>query len=368
MDGIEVGVVGTSWWADSMYLPAVSGHPHAKVVAICGRNSARAQQIAERWSIREVYTDYTRMIGERKLDALLVLTGNDSHFPITTAGLNAGLHVLCEKPLGLNYREAKQMAETASAKRLRHMVPFTYRFMPVNRYVKELVENGFVGQPYHLNLRYYTGYGRRPGYNWRFDRSKAGSGAIGDIGSHFLYLAYWWFGDIVEISCQSSFLTDRPTHNPSGKPYARAEDGAVLTVKFDSGAHGVIHVTTVAYEDTPFGQTHHAEIHGSEGTLYTLTDWNKEQKVRGARQGEGMVQDLPIPDRIWGDARRDTVHNTYRDVFRKQDHMTRDFINAIRDDRPCEPDFWDGARIQRTIDAALLSERERRRVWVDEIQ
>lgn len=367
---INVGIAGTSWWADAMYLPPLANHPDAEVVAICGRRPEPAQELAERWEIPRTYTDYAQMIREESLDALLVLTGNDSHFPIAMAGLEAGLHVLCEKPLGMAYSEANQMATLAAQKGVKHMVPFTYRFMPTNRYIKELVQDGYIGRPYHLNLRYYTGYGRNEGYNWRFDQSKAGSGAIGDIGSHFLYLAYWWFGEITEITSQSSFLIDRPQPNPDGHTYPQSEDGAIMTLTFASGAHGVVHATTVAYEDTAFGQTHHAELHGSNGTLYGFIDWDTVQTVRGSQQGQGSLQDLPIPEHIWGPAdkvRRDTVHNTYRDTFRNQDHMTRGFINAIRDDSVSSPDFQDGAFIQRVIDAAVLSDKERRRVRIDEI-
>ena len=70
-------------------------------------------------------------------------------------------------------------------------------------------------------------------------------------------------------------------------------------------------------------------IHGSEGTLYSVTDWDKIQSVRGAKDGEGLPHELPIPDEIWGKARRDTIHNTYRDVFRQEGHMIGDFIEEV---------------------------------------
>lgn len=367
---IRIGIVGTSWWADAMYLPALAKHPDAEVAAICGRNQVRADEMAQKWSIPRARGDYAQMIRDDSLDALLVLSGNDSHYPISMAGLEAGLHVLCEKPLGLTYQEAKKMAALAEDKGVKHMVPFTYRFMPTNRYIKQLLTDGYIGSPYHLNLRYYTGYGRKAGYNWRFDQSKAGSGAIGDIGSHFLYLAYWWFGEITEVYCQSTFLAPRPQPNPEGKQYTQSEDGAIITLTFANGAHGVVHATTLAHEETSFGQTHHAELHGEDGTLYTFIDWDKTQIVRGSRPGEGPLRELPVPDDIWGPSdrvRRDTVHNTYRDTFREQDHMTRGFINAIRDNTLSSPNFHDGAAIQRILDAAVLSNKERRAIRVDEI-
>ena len=76
------------------------------------------------------------------------------------------------------------------------LVPFTYSFMPTARYLKELIDGGYLGAPYHLNMRYYTGFARDGDYLWRFDRKIAGSGIIGDLGSHFLYIAEWLYGDI----------------------------------------------------------------------------------------------------------------------------------------------------------------------------
>ena len=151
---VKIGMVGTSWWADAMHLPALQAHPQAEITAICGRNAANAQKMAERWDIPQVYTDYRTMIDEGDLDAIVVSTANDTHYPITMKALEAGLHVLCEKPLALTYAHAQEMADLAEEKGLKHMVPFTYSFMPTARYIKELIEDGYIGQPYHLNLRY----------------------------------------------------------------------------------------------------------------------------------------------------------------------------------------------------------------------
>jgi predicted dehydrogenase len=364
---VTVGVVGTSWWADAMHLPALASHPLAKITAICGRNIDNARKMAQRWNIPHVYTDYEAMISSGEIQAIVVSTGNDTHYPITMKAVEAGLHVLCEKPIALTYAQARQMAEAADKKGIKNMVPFTYRYMPTARYIKELIDGGYIGRPYHLNLRYYTGYGRSGDYLWRFDTSKAGAGALGDIGSHFLYLASWFFGKITHITCQFGYMADRAPLDPEGKPYERAEDTAAMIVNFENGAQGVIHVTTLACEQTPFGQSHHMEFHGSGGTLYCLIDWDKVQQVKGTQPGQGMPKELPIPDHIWNGVRRDTVHNTYRDLFRTQDFMTREFITGIIEDKPLTPNFHDGAYIQRLIEAGVKSAHEGRRIEVESI-
>ncbi len=364
---VRVGVVSTSWWADAMYLPALDAHPGADVVAVCGRNRERADAFAARWGIPQVYTDAGALIGSGEIDALVVASGHESHYPITMEALEAGLHVLCEKPLALRYGHAEEMAALAAEKGVTHCTPFTYRFMPTNRYINELIEDGYIGRPYHLNLRYYTGYARTPGYGWRHDRAYSATGVLGNIASHFFYLAYWWFGEVTDVFCLAGEFVDRPTETPEGEPYDRTEDAAYTLLRFANGAQGLVQASAVCTEETAFGQRHEFDLHGEEGTLRSVIDWDRRQDVEGTRRGEGPTRPLELPEHVWGAARCDTVHNTYRDVFRVEDHMTRGWINAIAAGQPFSPSLEDGAIVQRMIDAAALSAAEGRWVAMQEI-
>lgn len=363
---VKIGVVGTSWWADAMYLPALRTHPDATLAALCGRDSDKARHVAAAYDIPKVYTDAERMFREGGLDAVVIATANETHHPLTLAALRAGLHVLCEKPLALTYAQAREMADLARAGGRITMVPFTYSYMPVNRAIKQKLDEGYLGKPFHLNLRYYAGYGFNTAYMWRFDARTAGSGAIGDIGSHFLYLARWWFGEIESVCALAAPMLDRAPLDPSGQPYPHTEDCSIMLLRFASGAQGVVQASTIAWAGTPFGQTHHAELNGSNGTLQAYTDWDTVQQLSGAQVNAGPVRPLEIPETIWGGVRRDTVHNTYRDVFRTQNHMARQFASAIArgaDPASLRPNFEDGCAIQRLTDAAVRSAAERR--WVD---
>lgn len=366
MSPLAVGVVGTSWWADAMYLPALTALPKDEVVvtAVCGRDRARAQGLASRWGVPRVFTDAAEMFDSGLVRAVVISTPNDTHLPLAGAALGRGLHVLCEKPLGLDHREADELARAAEIADVTTLVPFTYRFMPTTRYVKRLLEEGSIGRPYHLNMRYLGGWGMAPDYAWRFDADRAGSGVIGDIGSHFVHLAEWFFGEIETVSCEGVCAVERP--HPDGREYRRAEDAAVIALGFASGALGVIHVSAVAYEPTPFGQIHEMDLHGSEGTLHHRTDWDRLQAVSGARLGEPL-RALEVPDEIWGGAPREPVKDTYHHVFRDQGLMVGEWARAAAAGRKIHPDFADGARVQRVLDAALLSMAEGRRVRVEEL-
>lgn len=360
---VRVGVVGTSAWADAMYLPALKAHSQANVVAVCGRNPEKARTFAARWDVPHFYTDYQDLIGSEELDAIVIATTNDTHHPITMAALSAGVHVLCEKPLAMNAVQAREMADKAREMGLKTMVPFTYRYMPTNRFVKELIDEGYIGRPYHLNMRYYADYGRPPTYQWVFDSAVAGAGVIADLGAHWFHLARWFFGEITGLTCYLDTLIHR-LGAQDGHTYPHADDAAVVTAKFKNGAFGTFMLTTLAWEGTKFGQTQYLECHGSDGTLYSSIDWDKLQEVRGveADQRTGL-QKLTVPDSIWQGARQDTVHNTYRDVFRQQNHMAREFITAIVEDKPIYPDFDEGVRVQELIDAAVASAKAGSR-WV----
>ena len=228
---VRVGVISTSWWADSMYLPAIANHPRAQLSAICGRNPGRAQQVADRWQIPHVFNRFGDLIDSGEVDAFIIATANDTHYPITMRALQACLHVLCEKPLALNYSQAAEMATAAERAGVKHMVPFTYSFMPITRYLKELIDDDYLGQPYHLNMRYYTGYGREPEYLWRFDKRVAGAGVVGDLGSHWLYLAQWFYGEITGVTCQLGRMVERPARTPDGDSYEQTDDTAIVNAR-----------------------------------------------------------------------------------------------------------------------------------------
>jgi predicted dehydrogenase len=337
-----------------MYLPALVAHPDASVVAVCGRNPDRTAEFGKQWDIPLATTEVDELL-DAGLDAVVVATGNDSHEPLTLAALDRGLHVLCEKPLSLTPESARAMATRATEVGATTLVPFTYRYMPTNQFLKRLISDGFLGRPFHLNLRYFTGYAREPGYNWRFDTELAGSGVLGDLGSHWIDLARWLFGEITEIGAVTETFYERPDR-PDGSTYVRSEDSAMMTVRFESGAYGTLQTSAVCWEGTAFNQTHHVDAHGSDGTLYSVNDWETVQEVRGLPAGEpGPAAALAIPEDIWGSARRDRVHDTYKDVFRSTGAMIGDFVDAVRDRRPCEPDFGEGARVQHLLALALES-------------
>ncbi len=352
---IRIGLVGTSWWADAMYLPAMADHPAGRITTICGRDRGRAQALADRWGVSSVADDWRTMLDSGDIDAVVIASPNETHRDITIAALDRGLAVLCEKPIGMNDVEAREMADAATRAGVTTMVPFTYRWMPTNRFVHRLIRDGYVGTPYHLSMRYFAGFARGGEYAWRFDETSAGSGIIGDLGSHWLDMARWFLGEVTSISAHSDRFVPRDPR-PDGTEYAQAEDHAVIAARFESGASATLQISAIAWEGTPFGQVHEIDVHGSAGTLHSRIDWDTVQEVRGLATGErGPAQPLAIPDDLWAGAPRGSVHDTYRHMFRRTEAMTRAWATAVAEGHLVDPDLATGARVQQLVDAALRS-------------
>jgi predicted dehydrogenase len=351
---VRVGVVGTSWFADGFHLPNLASHPRAEITAICGRTRARAEELATKYTIPHVFTDYRTMIASGMLDALVVVTPDAMHYPITIAGLDAGLHVLCEKTLAMNATQAKEMYEKAEAGGRKHMVMFTRRWAPHFQYLQQLIEEGFVGRPYHFHLRSEADYGRDAAYGWRFDRQH-GHGILGDLGSHAIDCARRYVGDIAKVSGHLATFVERP--GPAGQLLDAANDSAQLAVEFTNGAHGSIHVSAVTTQN----ETNLA-LYGENGSLELVFTFEGAE-LRGMRQGEQEWQTLEVPDALWHDAdRTGSLIDQIFDLFKRQSVGNRLFIDAILEDRSMDSTFYEGWKAQQVIDAAIASHEQGR--WI----
>lgn len=349
---VRVGLVSTSWWAEEMFLPSLQSHPQAEVVAICGRNRSRAEEIAARYGVPAVYTDYQRMMDQGGLDAVVVAVPDDLHYAVTMAALDAGLHVLCEKPLAADAGQAQAMAERAVAAGVKHMVLYTFRWMPQLQYVRDLIDAGYVGRLYHCEFRYLMGYARSREYMWRLDRRRA-NGLLGDIGSHAIDTARWLVGEIIAVRAQLGFFVERTGADGAPAGSAAANDCALLLAQFANGAQGVIQASGVAHlADHAIAQQ--VRLYGEAGTLeIDVPPFGPAAAavIRGARRDEAQMQTLPAPAAYWGAA---DPANPFS-VFTTNSAGPRRFVDAILRDEPAAPDFFDGCRAQQIIDAALKS-------------
>jgi predicted dehydrogenase len=349
---VRLGIIGTSWWSDLAILPALSAHPQAAVVALCGRNRERAEELAGRYGVSAVCTDYREMYKLAGLDGVVVASPDDLHYPMTMDALAAGLHVLCEKPMALTLADAQAMLARAEAAQVRHMVHFTWRALPTLQYMKELIEEGYLGQPYQCTFSFIGDYGRSGEYAWRFDQRRA-NGILGDLGAHMADFALWLVGDIATVSAQLSSVIPRP--GPENGILDPANDVATVALRFVNGALGTIQVSAAAYLGDR-GIQQQVVLHGAQGTLETEFTLDRGWELRGARSGEPQIRVLPIPERIAGplDATQTPLGQFWHRAW-TQSTGPRAFVDSILEDRPSAPSFADGVKAQAIIEAAFRS-------------
>ena len=356
---LRVGVIGTSGWTQRMYIEGLRNHPDGRVTAVCGRDLERTRAFAQRNNVEHYYTDYRDLL-DSDIDAVIISTPNDTHYPMTMHALKNGLHVMCEKPLALTYAQADAMETEANRRGVVHCTAFTYSYFPHYKYIARLVNEGYVGTPHHLNLRYFSSYGLDGTAYWRFDRRQSGEGALGDIGSHSLALAIDMMGEITAISARLSTHVTR-----EGIPAEhRASDTAVLTVQFANGASGVIHISMASFQPRVGGQKQALELGGSNGTLYYTNDFSTTFTLKGAQVGDEEAQELRVPDDLWPEnVSRKNPREMYGDLYTKSNAMAREFVSAIAEHRPLNGlTFERGATVQKLIDAAIQSHNDNSRM------
>ncbi len=355
---LRVGVIGTSWWMDNTHLPVLKADPRVEMVAICGRNRERAQKMASKYGIPGVFTDYRDMIASANLHAIVIGAPDDEHYAMTMAGLDAGLHVLCEKPLALNATDAKAMHDKAEAKGVRHMAFFTWRWMPHYRYMHELIEQGTLGRLYHCQFSFLMGFGRNPKYQWRFDRARA-NGVVGDSGSHMFDLARYLVGDISRVSAHLASYVQR--EGLDGQPADSASDSAMALLEFANGAQGTVQISTLARTGDPFFEQQVA-LHGDAGSLIADLRIGSGLQLRIAK-GDEPFQPVTIPAQyLEGVDATQPLITQLVPMFTHQPIGCRLFVNAIIKNRPIVPSFYEGWKAQQVIDAAIASHETGR--WV----
>jgi predicted dehydrogenase len=338
-------VVGTSWFAQTFHLASLANHPAAELTAICGRDRERAESVAADHGIPHVYTDYRQMISGGLLDAVVVVTPDTMHYPITMAALDAGLHVMCEKAMALNADQARQMQDAARASGLVNMVGFTWRWVPPFNYVRHLIEQGYIGRCHHAHSQYQHGSAVNPAYKWQLDPDQ-GHGILGSLGSHMIDLPRWYVGDIARVSGHLTSFVEREGPEGGG-PFTSANDSALIAIEFGEGAQGTVCVSGVTHV-AERGQDFQVRLYGDSGSL-ELDFSFAGSRLRGVHQGEEEWRGLPVPSEFSG--RGDNPPLWVFDFFApftNQSVGDRLFIDGITKGEAVEPTFYDGWRLSRS--------------------
>jgi predicted dehydrogenase len=337
---IRLGVIGTSWYAQT-HIARLAKSPSADLVAIAGRDVTKAHGVAAEHGFGHVFGDYRDLIESKLVDAVVIVAPDDLHEEISLAAFASGLHVLCEKPLSTTAASARRMAQAAASGRLVNMSYFGLRFDRHHQYLRQLVADDYVGQVREAELSLSHGFFKHDAYNWRFDAARGG-GVIADLGCYLFDQARWYVGEMSSVTASGRSFESRP--HPAGHHYAPAHDSATGLMTFASGAHASFAMSVIA-DPGPGLQKNRVVLQGSHARIELEHDFIGATLV--GRRGK-TEETLSIPARF-----------TPRDG-------DLEFLRAIATSSTATPDFEDGWRVQRCVDAAITSTRTRSWVHIEE--
>ena len=350
-----------------------------ELTAIAGRNEAAVSAAAERLGWNSVETDWRRLLERDDIDLIDICTPGDTHPQIAIAALEAGKHVLCEKPLANSVADAERMtaaANAAAANGVFAMCGFTYRRVPALSLARRFVEEGRLGEIRHVRAQYLQDWlsDENAPLTWRLDKSKAGSGALGDIGAHVIDLAQWVTGsDIVGLSAiVNTFVTERPVggdmvglggtgSSDAEKGPVTVDDAAAFTARFDNGSIGVFEATRFALGRK---NTIRLEVNGSKGSIaFDFEDMNELEYYDGTEDAEVqgfrriIVTDPAHPYVAnWWPAGHGLG---YEHGFT---HQVVDLVRDIAAGVQPRPSFDDALQVQRVL-AAVENSADARSAW-----
>jgi predicted dehydrogenase len=325
--------------------------------AICGRDEGAVRDAAASLGWEGYETDYRRLLERDDIGLVDVATPGNTHHEIAIAALEAGKHVLCEKPLANTLQEAREMLDAARTADTMNMVSFNYRRAPAVQLAKKLIDEGRLGEIRHWRGAYLQDFILDPELPliWRFRREVAGSGALGDIGAHLIDLAHFLVGPIREvIGTTETFIGERPLVEGSGMGRVTVDDAAAFLARFENGAIGTFEATRLA----PGRKNHNSfEMNCSKGSLaFDLERMNELEvyledeapEARGFRTVLVTEPDHPYMQGWWPPGHIIGYEHTFI-------HTVKDLLDGIAGGKCPAPTFEDGYRCQAVLEAVERS-------------
>ncbi len=356
MKTLRVALIGCGGITLQNHLPGLALCPDSRVVALCDPDPAALERARRQSGVALTSTRYEEVVGREDVDAVIIATPNFSHAPIARAAIAAGKHVLCEKPLALSAAEARALAAAADRAGVRHMTAFTYRFVPAMQYLAELVARGELGDIRHYRCCRLQDWGSR-NLGWRQVRRLAGTGELGDMLSHRLDFAHLLVGPVRRVVADLRTFTPERDGAPND-----TDDWVGVLAEFVCGATGMMESSKLASgRNESWRSLDYVELNGTRASaVYCTGRWNELQLGRAGGPG---LETVPVPRAywVWPGSPRDPGAGDPLVTFRHDQAF--EFVDAIRQQRPCVPDFHTGARVQAVMDAIVASAA--RRGWVE---
>jgi len=376
---LRVGMVGYAFMGKAhsdgyiktpVFFPEISARP--VMTAICGRNEAKVKEAAGQFGWHSFETDWRKLVARPDIDVIDVSTPNNSHAEISIAAAKAGKHVFCEKPLAMSLTEAKEMRDACNQAKVKHMVAFNYRRVPAVAFARQLIQQGKIGQIYHMRAVYLQDWILDPNFPivWRLDAKTAGSGALGDLGAHILDLAYFLVGEIKAISATTkTFIKNRKELADTtgglgaaagkGAGEVTVDDAFVALAEFQNGALGTFEATRFANGRKNYNCF---EINGSKGSIAFNLERMNELQYLSSEEDDGVQGFRNIM--ITNGSKHPYVGHWWPGGHiigweHSHIHQIADLCDAIGKNEMPSPSFDDGCKNQAVLDTVERSAKSR---------
>lgn len=369
---IRVAVVGAGRWAERAHIPGWQRDGRAEVVALVDLDEGLARKVAGEFGIPRVCTDYREILDDPGIDVVDVASGNEAHFEVSMASLEAGKHVLCEKPVHHDARETSRAAALAELKGLRTKLGFTFRYAPAIQYAKDLIDQGFVGTPYVFN-------GYEQNSQWidpqtplrQFEHTPAGSSEIAvssieGYGAPIIDIMHWWTNSPITnvVGTMRNFVPDRILRSTGTMERMNIDDGDMWICEFEADVMASIQSSYVTVGNYPGIE---ARLYGSEGAVIVrlVEEFGICQTIKTATKDSVEFVEREIPQKYFPEG--GTSREPWPFLF--YSNLIKNFVDEILGDAPAtQGDFAQGALVQRTINAFERSYRQRRWVNFSEVE
>ena len=363
---LRVGVIGAGVWANHAHLPGWTRDPRCEVVAICDVDQNLADSAQTTFGASASYADYRRLLDRDDIDVVDVCTPSHVHFEQAMAALNAGKHVLCEKPVAFDFHQTRDAANLARANGLKTKLGFTFRYSPGVRYARALLDQGFVGDPYIFNGYEQNSQWLDPRTPLRqvdpdADQSVIRTSSLEGYGAPVIDIGHSWVGaDYARVvGTMRNFVPERMVRATGTMMRMNIDDGDIYIGEYTNGVISSIQTSFVTIGNYPGIE---ARIYGSKGAIICrlIEEFGVAETIRIATPDSVEFKEMEIPIEFYPEGGH--PRESWRTLFYA--NLIKDFIDELttETDRN-QGNFEDGAWVQEAINAVEFSFHERR--WVD---
>jgi predicted dehydrogenase len=361
---LRVGLIGAAGrWGPRAHVPALQGLPETELYAMCTAHNETAQAAADKFGVECAYGSDQALNADKRVEAVAVAVRVPAHYQLTKNAIEAGKHVFCEWPLGANTKEAEELAALARQKNVRTMVGLQRRASPAYLYMRELIEQGYVGQVLAVNMTLVNSgvLTRTSDRTWQRDAS-LGANSLTITFGHVFDAMCLVVGELAELSATVSTQVPQWFESDTKKYVdVTSPDNIIVQGRLQNGAVVNAYCGVQPY----LGSGHRFEIYGKEGTLMMVGGGEggeeRRRKVMGGHKDDKALQELAIPERFT------RVPQAVREGGASYDvgQMWVNFAEAIRNGGKIVADFDHAVRRHRTLDAIVRASQTGQRQKIE---